>query len=244
MAIVNEAFVRKFSADRSALGKRMQTGSGGKNDIEIIGIVKDTKYSEVKAAVPPVFYLPYRQDKGIGALSFYVKSKLPTDQVVNQIRGVIRGLDANLPVAEFRTMQAQINNNIGLDRMISSLAGAFAALATLLAAIGLYGVLAFTVARRTREIGIRLAVGATTTSIRNLVLREVLLMVGIGIVLGIPAALALARFAASLLFEMQPNDPIVIGGGVALVTLVSLLAGYLPARKAMRIDPMSALRYE
>lgn len=244
VAIVNEAFVRKFSADRSALGKRMQTGSGGKNDIEIIGIVKDTKYSEVKAAVPPVFYLPYRQDKGIGALSFYVKSKLPTDQVVNQIRGVIRGLDANLPVAEFRTMQAQINNNIGLDRMISSLAGAFAALATLLAAIGLYGVLAFTVARRTREIGIRLAVGATTTSIRNLVLREVLLMVGIGIVLGIPAALALARFAASLLFEMQPNDPIVIGGGVALVTLVSLLAGYLPARKAMRIDPMSALRYE
>jgi ABC-type lipoprotein release transport system permease subunit len=222
----------------------MQVGSGRANDIEIVGIVKDAKYSEVKSEVPPVFYLPYRQDKGIGNLTFYVKSNLPTEQVVTQIRRVLGGLDPNLPISEFRTMEAAINNNIGLDRMISSLAVAFASLATLLAAIGLYGVLAFTVARRTREIGIRLAVGAQPGSIRNMVLKEVGVMVGIGIALGIPAALGLARFAESLLYEMKANDPVVIGSGVALVTLVSLLAGYLPARKAMSVDPMSALRYE
>ncbi len=244
VAIVNEAFVRKFSPSSSALGKRMQVGAGGKNDIEIIGIAKDAKYSQVKDATPPLFYLPYRQDKGIGATSFYVKTALPTEQIVPSLRQAIAALDPNLPIEELKTLDAQVNENISLDRMISSLAAAFAALATILAAVGLYGVLAFTVARRTREIGIRLAIGASTSAIRNMVLREVGIMVAIGVSLGLPAALLLARYAESLLFEMKGWDPVVLSAAVALVASVSLASGYLPARRAMGTDPMQALRYE
>lgn len=244
VAIVNEAFVRKFSPSSSALGKRMQVGAGGKNDIEIIGIAKDAKYSQVKDATPPLFYLPYRQDKGIGATSFYVKTALPTEQIVPALRQAIAALDPNLPIEELKTLDAQVNENISLDRMISSLAAAFAALATILAAVGLYGVLAFTVARRTREIGIRLAIGASASAIRNMVLREVGIMVAIGVSLGLPAALLLARYAESLLFEMKGWDPVVLSAAVVLVASVSLASGYLPARRAMGTDPMQALRYE
>jgi predicted permease len=244
VAVVNEAFVRKFSPGRPILGKRMQIGSGRANDIEIVGVAKDTKYSQVKDAVPPVFYIPYRQDKNFGATAFYIKSALPPDQVAAQVRRVAASLDANLPISDIRTLDEQVSQNIALDRMISSLAAAFAGLATLLAAVGLYGVLAFTVARRTREIGIRLAVGAQPATIRNMVLREVAWLVAIGVSLGVPAALALTRYAESLLFEVKGNDPGVFVFGVALVVVVSLLAGYMPARKAAAVDPMSALRYE
>jgi len=244
VAIVNEAFVRKFSPASSALGKRMQMGAGGKNDIEIVGIAKDAKYSQVKDATPPLFYLPYRQDKGIGATSFYIRTALPTEQIVPALRQAIAALDPNLPIEQLKTLDAQVNENIALDRMISTLAVAFAALATILAAVGLYGVLAFTVARRTREIGIRLAIGASAPAIRNMVLREVGVMVAIGVGLGLPAALLLARYAETLLFEMKGWDPTVLAAAVVLVTAVSLASGYLPARRAMGTDPMQALRHE
>ncbi len=244
VAIVNEAFVRKFSPSSSALGKRMQVGSGRKNDIEIIGIAKDAKYSQVKDATPPLFYLPYRQDKEIGATSFYAKTTLPTEQIVPALRQAIAGIDPNLPIEQLKTLDAQVNENISLDRMISTLAAAFAALATILAAVGLYGVLAFTVARRTREIGIRLAIGASTSAIRNMVLREVGIMVAIGVGVGVPAALLLGRYAETLLYEMKGWDPFVLIAAVVLVAAVSLASGYLPARRAMGTDPMQALRYE
>ncbi len=244
VAIVNEAFARKFSPSSSIVGKQMQRGSGGKNDILIVGLARDTKYSDVKRAVPPVFYLPYRQDKNLSTATVYVKSTVPTAQVVPSLRQAVASLDPNLPLEDLKTLDAQIAENITLDRMISTLAAAFAGLATLLAAVGLYGVLAFTVARRTREIGIRLAVGADTGSIRNLVLREVVIMVAIGTALGVPAALALSKYTESLLYDLKGNDPVVLASSVLLVAAVSLLAGYIPARKAMRVDPMDALRYE
>jgi ABC-type antimicrobial peptide transport system permease subunit len=207
-------------------------------------VAKDVKYSEVKDAVPPLFYIPYRQDAKLGSAAFYVATAIPVDQVLPALRKVVAELDPNLPMEDVKTLESQVQENIGLDRMISTLAGAFAGLATLLAAVGLYGVLAFTVARRTREIGIRLAIGADSNKIRNMVLREVAWMVGIGVVLGLPAALVLTKYAESLLYEIKSNDPSVLASGVVLICLVSFLAGYIPARNAMKIEPLEALRYE
>ncbi len=244
VAIVNEAFERKFGNGRSLLGQRMQEGGGGKNDIEIIGVAKDVKYSEVKDAIPALFYTPYRQDPKIGSANVYIATGIPVEQVLPAVRRLVSELDPNLPMEDVKTMEGQVRENIGLDRMISTLSGAFAALATLLAAVGLYGVLAFTVARRTREIGIRLAIGADAGKIRNMVMKEVAWMVGIGIILGLPAAYVLTQYAESLLFEIKGNDVTVFVSGVILISAVSFLAGYLPARKAMKIEPIEALRYE
>ena len=244
VAIVNEAFVRKFSPSAPALGKRMQQGAGKTNDIEIVGIARDAKYSDVKDAIPPLFYTPYRQDKSIGSSSFYIKLTLPPEQFIPSLRQAIASLDPNLPIEELKTLEAQVNDNIALDRMISTLAAAFAGLATLLAAVGLYGVLAFTVTRRTREIGIRLAIGANGGDIRNMVLREVGVMVVFGIIIGFPSAILLSRYVETLLFEMKGSDPLVLVAAVILVATVSLASGYLPARRAMRIEPLNALRYE
>ena len=222
----------------------MQQGAGKTNGIEIVDIAKDAKYSDVKNAIPPLFYTPYRQDKTIGASAFYVKVTLPPEQFIRPLRQSIALLDPNLPIEELKTVEAQVNDNIAIDRMISTLAAAFAGLATLLAAGGLYGVPAFTVTRRTREIGIRLAIGASGADIRNMVLREVGGMVVFGVVIGLPSAVLLSRYVESLLFEMNGSDPLVVAASVILVASVSLASGYLPARRAMRIEPVNALRYE
>lgn len=243
VAIVNEAFVRKFSPNSPIVGKRMNNTGAKKNDIEIVGVARDTKYSEVKDAVPPLFFLPYRQDD-TGSNYFYIATALPPEQIVPSLRRAVAELDPNLPMEDLTTLNQQVRENLFMDRMISSFASSFAALATLLAAIGLYGVLAFNVARRTREIGIRLAIGAEASTVRNMVLREVAILLVIGIAIAIPAALTLGRYTESLLYEMKGNDPVVLIAATAAVALVSLLAGYLPARRAMQIDPMVALRYE
>jgi predicted permease len=244
VALVNESFERKFGNGRSLLGAHMQIGSGKTNNIEIVGIVKDIKYSEVKRAIPPQFYIPYRQDPEIQSAYFYIAAASAPDTILPALRRVVAELDPNLPLEDVTTLDAQVKQNIGLDRMISVLAVAFALLATSLAAVGLYGVLAFTVTRRTREIGIRLAIGADPTHIRGLIFREVGWMVGIGVVLGLPAALGLMRYAESLLYEIRSSDAIVITSSVAMIAAVSFLAGALPTYRAMKVEPLEALRYE
>jgi predicted permease len=244
VAIVNEAFTRKFNLGRGAVGKRMRAGLGGKLDIEIIGLVRDAKYSEVKDAVPPQYFEPYRQDEGIGSINFYVRSSLGPEQVFPAVTRRIARLDANLPVEDLRTMNAQVRDNVFIDRMINTLSAAFASLATSLAAVGLYGVLAYTVARRTREIGVRMALGADGRRVRRMVLGEVARMILAGGAIGVAAALGLGRLARSLLFELEGHDPAVLAVSAALLTAIAFGAGYLPALRASRIDPMRALHHE
>lgn len=244
VAVVNEAFANKFGLGQRAVGKRIGAQGAEEPDLEIVGIVANAKYSEVKDEVPPQFFTPYRQDSTVGAMTFYVRTAGHPQPLLRSIPRVIAGLDPNLPVENLKTLPQQVRENVFLDRMISTLSAAFAALATLLAAIGLYGVLAYTVAQRTREIGVRMALGAGAHQIRALVLGQVGRMMLVGGVIGIVTALGLGRVAGSLLFGLSGSDPLVIALAAVTLTAVALAAGYLPARRATRVDPMVALRAE
>jgi predicted permease len=244
VAIVNEAFARKFELGRDAVGRRMQVGSGGEMDIEIVGLVQDAKYSAVKDVVPAQFFLPYRQDERLGAVSFYVRSDGDPDQLLASLRALVARLDPNLPIENLRSMELQVRESILTDRMMSMLSATFAMLATLLAAIGLYGVVAYAVAQRRREIGLRMALGADAMRVRGMVLRQVGWMVLPGAVLGMAAASGLGRVAQSLLYEMEGSDPGIFVLAALLLAAVALGAGMVPAQRAARIDPMMALRDE
>ncbi|MFI5227578.1 MAG: ABC transporter permease [Gemmatimonadales bacterium] len=242
VAIVNESFTKKFKLGANALGKLM--GLGDSLTHVIVGVVKDSHYSGVKQDMRPVFFLPYEQDTTIGSLTFYVRSPLPPATLMPQIRATVSRIDHNLPVMSLRTMPQQLRDNVYLDRMISTLSAAFAALATLLAAIGLYGVLAYSVAQRTKEIGVRMALGADSSRIVAMVLRHVAAMTAIGATIGAAGAYGIGRGAQSLLFGIGGRDPLIMTEAAALLAIVALAAGAIPALRASRVDPVQALRYE
>jgi predicted permease len=244
VVIVNEAFTKKFNLGHEAIGKYIGTGGRDSLDTQIVGVVKDAKYDRVKRAVPAMFIVPYLQDSTIGSLHYYVRTAGDAASVMRAIPGIVKKLDPNLPVEQLKTMPQQVRENVYLDRMISILSASFAALATLLAAVGLYGVLAYSVAQRTREIGVRMALGADAGKVRAMVLRQVAMMTLVGGVIGLVAALGVGRWAKSLLFELEGHDPVVLVGSAILLAFVALGAGYLPALRASKIDPMQALRYE
>ena len=243
VAIVNEAFAKKFNLGSDAVGKRM-SDSGGKLDVEIVGLVQNAKYSEVKGEVPPQFFRPYRQDSRLGFITFYVKTSVEPESLIATVRKVVADLDPNLPIENLRTLEQQAKENVFLDRFISFLSTAFATLATLLAAVGLYGVLAYTVSQRTREIGLRMALGAAPGRVRRMVMRQVGIMVLIGGFIGLTAAIWIGSIAQEQLYQMKGHDPGVMTGAAILLAIVALLAGLIPAHRASRVDPMTALRYE
>ena len=244
VAVVNEAFVKKFTPGQDAVGKFMSRGGRDSLTIQIVGVVQNARYSQVKKPVPPLFFIPWRQDGEVGFINYYVRTSLPPEQLLRTIPALLRKIDPVLPVGNLKTMPQQVRENVFLDRMISILSASFALLATSLAAIGLYGVLAYTVAQRTREIGVRMALGADAHRVQVMVLRQVAVMLGIGGLIGVAAAFGLGRAAGSLLFELKGYDPVVFALSVVALSVVALGAGYVPALRASRVDPMHALRYE
>ena len=244
VAIVNQTFAKKFNMGHDVVGKHLGTNPDDKLDTEIVGVVQDAKYSQVKGEIPPLFFRPYAQDDGIGAASFYVRTSLDEAAILTTIPRVIAEFDPNLPVENLRTMTEQVRNNVAPDRFISVLSTAFACLATLLAAVGLYGVLAYTVAQRTREIGLRMALGAEPSRVRGMVLRQVGLMTLVGGTIGLVASVWLGTLAGSLLYELKGYDPLVLVFSAVALTIVALGAGFIPARRASLIEPMRALRWE
>jgi predicted permease len=245
VVVVNESFAKKFKLGNDVVGKYMSVGGSHDSlNTQIVGFVQNAKYSDVKDSVPPVYYTPWRQDHNATYMNFYVRGSLPPSELLRAIPAAMRRLDATVPVEDLKSMPQQIRENVALDRMISILSASFAVLATLLAAVGLYGVLAYTVAQRTREIGVRMALGADAGQVQVMVMRQVGWMMLIGGAVGLVGAWALGRGAASLLYEMKGFDPAVFVLSIITLTLVAAGAGWLPARKASKVDPIKALRYE
>ncbi|MFM8532581.1 MAG: ABC transporter permease [Acidimicrobiia bacterium] len=245
VAIVNQAFAKKFNLGDNPLGKRIAPGGpGNKPDIEIIGLVQDAKYSDVKREVPPQYFRPYRQEERLGYGYFYIRTSTPPEQMLQTIPTLMRKVDASLPLGDIKTMDQQVRESVSEDRIISTLSLAFAVLATVLAAIGLYGVLAYTVAQRTCEFGLRMALGADGGAVRGMVMKQVGKMALIGGAAGMVIAIGVGRLAQSLLFQMEGSDPVVLAASACALALVAIGAGFIPALRASKIDPMNALRYE
>jgi predicted permease len=242
--VISESMAQRFFPNGSPLGKHFRLGDPDPTgDIEVVGVVKDAKYAALTENFAPIAFYPHTQRR-FALINFVVRFSGPASSVVPQIRQAIRQVNHNLPVDDVVCLSDQIGRALVQQTLVARLATFFGLLALLLACVGLYGVMSYGVARRTNEIGIRMALGAQGSSVRWLVLREALLLVGIGLVVGVLAALGVTKLAASLLYELKPNDPLTIAGATLLLALVAVVAGYLPARRASKVDPLVALRYE
>ena len=247
VAVVNEQFVKFFFPERSPLGHHLTFGAGNvKLNIEIVGVVRNSYHDSLREKIGRFIYIPYLQDShSTLPLHFYVRGALNGPALASQIRRAVAELDSNVPVYDLRTVQSQIAESIYSDRLVAWLTTVFGLLATTLAAIGLYGLVAYTVARRTPEIGVRVALGADARSVLWLIMREVLVLASVGVALGIPLALALGRVIKSQLFGVAGGNFVLFVAGAALALLAAAAtAGLLPARRATKVDPMVALRYE
>ncbi len=246
VCIVNEAFAKKYFGTVNAVGHKIGMGidPGTKTDITIIGVARSTKYESMRDEIPIEVFRPYQQMDFATGITAYVRTAQDPKQIFSSIRKLVHDLDSNLPVFEMITLEKQMEDSLVTERLVALLSTGFGFLATVLAAIGLYGVMAYTVARRTREIGIRMAIGAARRDVLWLVLREVLVLLGVGIAIALPAAWILTQTVRSQLYGIQPSDPVSIFTATLAIAAVAVLAGYLPARRATRVDPMCALRYE
>jgi predicted permease len=262
VCIVNEAFAREFQAAENAIGKPCMTfNRPNPNDLNgprylpspepytIVGVVQDSRYMNPRGATEPVIYMPFLQTPtGRGQMVLYVRAGGEVRTLLPRIREEIARVDPSLPVMDIHTLEEEMDAALVQHRLMALLTSLFGALALLLACVGIYGLLAFSVAQRTGEIGIRTALGARRGDVIWLILREALVLVAIGIAVGVPAALLVARLASSqisgLLFGLEANDPLTLAAATAFLILVAALAAYLPARRASRVDPMLALRNE
>ncbi len=248
VAVVNEVFAKEYF-NGNAIGKKIGFGrlrdGGLRLTMEIVGVVRDGKHANMREQSPSRFvYTPYTQSERIEGMTFYVRSQVDPERLVGDIRSSLRRVDENLSLFNVQTMERVIDRALVLERMLSILCSAFGLVATLLAALGLYGVMAYNVARRTREIGIRLALGADRGRVVSMVMQEAGRMLAIGLALGLPVAYGLGKLVESQLWGVQSGDLMVMSAAVGLMTLVAAAAGWLPAWRAGRVQPMRALRYE
>ena len=247
VAVVNAMFARRFFGNpQDAIGRFLAEGSGptAKMDVQIIGVVGDAKHANVRDEMRGTVYRPFWQFDHQGYLQFYLRTWQPPESAEAGVRALMQQIDSKLVVDTMRTMYEQIADSLMTDRLVALLAGGFALLATILAAIGLYGVLAFSTAQRTREIGIRMALGAQRLSVVRMVLVDVFWLAGLSIAVTIPLSLLFARMIRSQLYGVSAFDPFTFLAGTLMVALVVLLAALLPARRAASVEPMRALRTE
>lgn len=250
VAIVNEAFARRYFGDaQHAIGRNFARGGApeDKPEFQIIGVVKSAKHGNLRSEIQPSVYVPYTQadpKRGVIGMQFYVRTWQPPDQAMNNIRSAMQNLDSKLVVESLQTMDTQIDADLTNESIIAFLAVSFGILASFLSAIGLYGVLAFSITQRTREIGIRMALGASRSSVIGMIMREVLWLAGVSIAVAVPTAILLGRYLGSQLYGVSHSDPLTLFFVVVLVSLVALIAAAIPARRAAGVNPTKALRYE
>ncbi len=248
VAIVNEAFVRHFIRNRNPVGTRMEVGAGQPLDTDIVGVVKDAQNLSLRETVKPTFYVPfdqsYKQQKQIRQAAFFMRAQSDLPALERSVRALVRNINSALPVYGARTMTEKVDESIYTERLIATLATAFSVLAMLLAAIGLYGLMAYSVARRTAEIGIRLALGAMPRQVLQMVMKEVLLLASAGVMIGLPAAYVLARLLESQLYGVKAGNAASFCFSVGILVAAAAIAGIVPAWRATSVDPKDALRYE
>jgi predicted permease len=248
VAVVNESFAKTYFHNDNPLGLRFSYGSDGNNPIEIVGVVRDAKYTTQRDDIPPTVYQPWSQAlPDMRAATFEVRSGGDPSLLISGIRQAVRDVDPNLPVTNVKTQIEQADEQLAIERMFAKLLTLFGVMAQLLAAIGLYGVMAYSVTQRTQEIGIRMALGANRGRVLRMVLRHGMVLTVVGITIGLAAAYVLTKYLESLtsmLFGVKPRDPATFAVTAGVLLLVSLIACLIPARRAMKVDPLKALRYE
>jgi predicted permease len=245
VAVVNEALAEKYFPNANPIGRTFEDGFHSPTQIEIVGVCADAKYDQVRKGAEPTFYMPYWEDKDTGAwTNFAVKARIKGEELAPLLRKAVASVDGNLPLQSIHTQREQIDATMRNERIFADLTAGFGVVALVLAAVGIYGILAYSVSRRTCEIGIRMALGAQPRMVLGMVLREAACMAGLGIVVGLGLALGIGRLIASLLYGLQAWDPTTLIGAVVLLAVTSLTASWLPARRAAGVDPMTALRHE
>jgi predicted permease len=244
VAVINEALAKKRFPNGNPIGKRFRTDGPADRWVQIVGICADTRYAQLKAEPPPVFYLPYVQQTEVGGLTYQIRTHTSAAALVPSIQRIVQGLDPDLPVIDVRTEREQIDATMQMERALATLTTGFGVMALLLASVGIYGIMAYTVSQRTNEIGIRLALGAERGQIRGMVLRESTWITATGLVAGVAGAIVLVRLVKSMLFGIAPYDPMTLGCAVAVMLGVALIASWIPAGRAAGVEPMEALRHE
>jgi predicted permease len=244
VAIINQALAKKRFPNMNPVGKRFRTSGNADAWVQIVGVCADTRYANLRDEPPPQFFMPFVQQAKVGGMTYAVRTHLSAEGLVPALRGVVQKADRDLPMIDIRTQQEQIDATMQMERLFAALTSGFGVLALVLACVGIYGIMAYSVANRRNEIGIRLALGAQPGQVRGMILRESTWLAVAGIAVGVGAALGLTRLVKSMLYGIQPWDPATLIGGVLILLAVAQAAGWIPARRAAAVQPMEALRHE